>query len=516
MSYIAGYPSTSRNGVPSPAETDAWVRDPKPAPTDPTQEYLAGGPREYRGWPASHVLTHEIDDVTRAFGPELYESMILDAAIAGCFTRIISSVLSGPIHVAASVAEIPGRHRSSEMSKAKEIADQNRENLSELSRPIDDVCKEMILAMGFGNKLAEVPKIRRTKGGPEVVESIEPKDYWSWNFGVDRTGKILGFIPTPGTVPLDMLPMAAYGSEGTSSGDGTILGVGPLLDPDHFAIATWDGRGGNPQGHSVLRPVYSWWNEKRQAVPDYRKYIKRFATPKPIARFEQSTIPGQSLAGMLVPKLDPKTLQVIPGQTMPAYQALLMIMQRYDNDSAIVLPDGAIIEFKEPVSNGEAFEKFFGVCDTMIVRAFFHTAQGAMEAKRSSQASTGTAQDTETAVCHGVGAWLGRWIRGIYYRCNVGNYGAEAARKYTPEFVLGQTEHQDFATTARAAASVSYRMAPSQFAAMDAKLGLPERTEDPNEVAGQGDPVDTDKGGGKKDPNAITDDEDDPGSKRAA
>jgi hypothetical protein len=49
---------------------------------------LAGGSQGYGYFTGAHVLARAIDDITRAFGPELYEFMLLDAAIAGSFSKI--------------------------------------------------------------------------------------------------------------------------------------------------------------------------------------------------------------------------------------------------------------------------------------------------------------------------------------------------------------------------------------------------------------------------------------------
>jgi phage gp29-like protein len=59
------------------------------------------------------------------------------------------------------------------------------------------------------------------------------------------------------------------------------------------------------------------------------------------------------------------------------------------------------------------------------------------------------------------------------------NYGPDAARTLTPNCSLGGTEQQDWAAEATAVAQLARAgyIDSSQFAGIDARLGLPERAE---------------------------------------
>lgn len=466
---------------------------PLPAPTDPTAEYLPGGSQAYGYLAGPRVLQRAIDDITRAFGPELYEFMLLDAAVAGSFSKIATGVLSGRVHVVPTVKRVPGRATTMEMERSEDVAENNRQNLEHLERPIVDVLKEMLYAMAFGNINAEVIEHKELVDGKRSLRAIAPKPWWAWRFGVDAAGNVLGVVPTQGVYGVSALsgnapPLTPLASDA----DGGILGMGPLLDPSHFAILSWDQRGGNPQGQSILRPCYSWWNEKRQALPEYRKFIKRFAAPKPVATLDPT------LAGQIVPQIDPVTLQQIPGATESIMLSVLKVMQQWDNDLAIVLP-GTTVNMMEPRTDGQGFSKFYDFCDRMIFQAILQSASAVMEAKHDSQAKAQVSEDGTGSLYRFIGGWLGRWVRKILYRLNVINYGPEAARLYTGEVMIGEDEHQNIPETLKAFASVGYTADPSQFAAMDAMANLPERevVDEEEGVADEGQAAGDEEGDGK-------------------
>ena len=482
---MAVNPSAPRPAVRAPAITpalspggDALV--PTPAACDPTREYLAGSSRGYGYFTGAHVLSQAIDDVTRAFGPELYEFMLLDAAVAGAISKLVCGVLSGGLHLIPTVRSVPGRPKTVEMQRAEDIAENNRRNLKRLTRPIEDVLKEMCYAIAFGNLIAElVQDTEPDRDGLDQLRMISPKPWWAWRFGVDAAGNVLGFIPTQGALGLASISNTAPQTV-TPDPSATVLGIGPLLDPGHFALLSWDARGGSPQGNSILRPCYPWWNEKRQAIPEYRTFIRRMASPKPIA------IVGNP--GDMVPTIDPVTLMEIPGQQETMLTSTLKMLAKWDNNQAIALPGpsggeavGTTIQWYNALNQGTSFANFYEFCDRMICTAVLHSARATMEAEHSSKADAQVADESVGNIDKFIGAWLGRWLRSILYRLNVGNYGREAADDYTPEVAIGEADHQDKAALITSVSAAGYSIAPSQFAAIDAMLDLPERL--PGEVA---------------------------------
>lgn len=445
---------------------------PTPAITDPTREYLPGGDQlRYTGISFSaRILPTSADDISQAFGPEIYEFIGLDASVSAAFSKILTGVLSGDVHVVPKLKATPGRDATPEQKRSQEIADQNRLMLDSLDTPIVDVLREMCRdGLKFGNKLAELVETPALVNGKRTLKSIKPKSWWNWKFGVDPAGNVLGIVPSRGYIGLNYpIPMPTTGNM-----PGLELGIGPLLDPAHFALLTWDGTGGDPRGNSIQRSVYPWWNEKRQGIPDYRKFMKRFASPKP--HFQ---VPGNA---SLVPELDANNNPT--GNMIDTSVALLRMGQTMDNESVIVTPEGVTLTLIEPKGDGKAYSQFFTFCDQMIYGALLQSARAVMEAEHGSKADATVAQQGTGSLFRFIGAWLGRWVRSILLQYNTLNYGIDDAKAYTPDVMVGEAEHQDQAGLLSAFASVGYKVAPSQYPAMDAQASLPERTETSEEMA---------------------------------
>src|SRR6185437_8763322 len=135
----------------------------KPVPTDPKQEYVAGG-YGFLQKNIPQILPWMVDDVTREYGPEVYDAVNTDSMAGGTFRLLKMQVLSSEITLRPSHEPGPDRKTevkekpesmSSDESMAEEICDFCQYCQDCCETPLKTVFSEMLDAMRAGNKLAE-------------------------------------------------------------------------------------------------------------------------------------------------------------------------------------------------------------------------------------------------------------------------------------------------------------------------------------------------------------------------
>src|SRR5215469_8876481 len=79
---------------------------PPPRKVDPTKEYVSGG-NAYNGFIAAYFrsLPHYIDDLSRDFGDDIYERMLLDPQINSCLHVFIRAILADGVNLRPAVED---------------------------------------------------------------------------------------------------------------------------------------------------------------------------------------------------------------------------------------------------------------------------------------------------------------------------------------------------------------------------------------------------------------------------
>jgi hypothetical protein len=310
-----------------------------------------------------------------------------------------------------------------------------------LRKPFKATLLQMLDAMAYGNKLAE--KVREIpEAGPDagklVLKSIKVKPSWAWNFVVDSTLEVHGILTF---VPPDM----AKGVKGGFA----------IIPRDKFAVLTWLPKDNDPRGTSALRAAYDWWNLKIQVKPSYYKHLYRFGSPSldgELAPNDTANSPARNAAGVETGK---------PQSPADRFVSQLIAFQ---NNSVLVRPSGSKLNVIEPRSNGEAFLNAFDLFDRQICLAIGLQVRASMEAKHGSKADSETAQDTRGLVIEFGRECLGDMAGREIFRESIAlNMGEDTAEHLTPGLTIGQTEQQDKAAKWKAAASVGFKIGPSQL-----------------------------------------------------
>ncbi len=427
----------------------------RPGRFDPGAELLSGGNRASLD-DAPRTLSRSVDDLTREFGPLVYDRMMLDAKVASAIRYLKISVLADGLTISPAI-EAPDPDRAppkdaptqADIDLAEEVADFCRWSLERLERPLGWVLYELLEALTHGNKLAEIVYEPITAGrwaGKLAHKALKVKPRESWSFVCDRNLNVLGIRPA--TTPDELVPR------------------------EKVAILAWDPRDGDPRGTSLLRPAYEAYNLKSQTWPEYFGYLQTFASPSVWAELPEgglSEVPVSEVADY-----PDQTVSYLTGAQFVGF-----ILERWSNRRWAVTPPGVKVNVIPAQGAGEAHTEAIDVANREIDLALLGATRMTQEAENGSKADSQTAQDV-------VGV-LVRWIKtlptrmvewDVLWNLVRYNYGRDVADRMTPKCSLGQTEAQDFgaAATGWATLNDSGLIAPNQRAAVQRDWGkdLPE------------------------------------------
>lgn len=459
--------------------TTSVPKPPRLGQGDPRREYVAGGSL-YWTQDFYRSLPFYIDDLTQDFGDDIYERMLLDPQVAKCINHLKLAALAQGIHLAPAVDEEDPRYEL-----AQEITDFCRRNLAGLEIPFDPAKTPVPLywqlwdlmdAIALGNKIAEqvyhVPQ-RGPDAGKLCLKALKVKPRRAVALVVDsflNVIGILGLIPGQGATTLCLTSIADPEQ------------VPNLLPRTKFAIFSFRPKDGDPRGTTLLRPAYNPWWLKQQTYPEFLKYLAQFGTPSVWG--ETASDAQESVA------TNPETGEVLYDELgNPVYQrpeeAMLAGLIGFRNGSAMAVRKGAAIHVVEAQGNGEAFHKAFSFFNREIATAVLGQTLATEEAEHQARASSDTHQDTlDMHVGHVKGATATVIRADVLVPLVEYNYGPEAL-DLVPKVLLERTEPQDFAPNATAVAGLekSGYLHPSQYRELDAKLGLPPRSDEAIEEA---------------------------------
>jgi hypothetical protein len=433
-----------------------------PAPTleQLQHEYVSGAPTQfYTNVPKA--LPWSFDDVTADFGDDIYSRMLLDSQVSASITVLKASIVETGMELQPAITDkhdpdyelAVGIHKEAERMQGQYVT------------PLADVLWNMADAIPFGNKIAEIKwgKSPSLSGKSQLrVTDIKVKPRRSTAYVVDAYLNIIGIL---GAMPGKGLPvLLGYIADPQA--------VANLLPRERFFAYTWRPIDSDPRGTSTLRPCFAPWNRKQQIYGDYLKFLAQFATPSTIGYTPPSTTYAPNTDDLGNPSTS------VPVKLTPQ-QKMLATLMGLKNSSALVFPNGAIVQLIQSQGNGEAFYKAFAECDQQITKAILTQTLTTEEGEHQSRAASQVHMDVQ-----GIIVRQGKLGLQTAYRRDVltpwvrYNYGDRAADLLTPICDLGAGDEQDKAAIWASTASLNsagYIRNEEQRAEIDSQIGIAVR-----------------------------------------
>jgi hypothetical protein len=464
---------TITNGEPVPTQIPEGATGPKvPEPdtvevktprVDPTKEYVAGAPNLLL---ASYVraLPMYVDDITRDFGTDLYDRMLLDDQVHSSVSILVLTALADSCQVGPAVAD----EEDPDFEYAKEISDFCMRMIEGLEQPFLLWLFEMgYTACAGGHKISEKVWEVEEEGpdaGRLVLSKLKPKRRETVAFVVDVYENVIGLLAI---IPGQSATLAT----GTVMSDKDVLAN--LLPREKFAVLSLNTKDGDPRGRTLLRPAYDPWWRKQSTKIEHMRFIAQTAG---------AGIIGTTPEGATADPVFDVAGNPIGFATITPESRMVATLELWRNGSVAAFPYGSTVQLLHSGSTGQAFLDAMAAQDRQITMAILCQTLATMEGEHQARAAAQTHENRLDVVTTYLRTQICEMARADLFRPAVEyNFGSEAARRFTPKLILGGTPQQDWPSTAGATAQLvtSGFLDPSQYAALDKKLGLPPRPAPP-------------------------------------
>lgn len=421
---------------------------------DPRLEYASAGAFPWlSGFFGSidRTLPWPFDDLTYAFGDDIYDRMMWDSQVAANLHVLKAGILNQDPSVSKAVDDADPR-----AELAQEIADFTQRAFTRLKGLRTHTLYNMLDCLMTGNKIAErVYEPASDEQGKLVIKRLAVKPRRALSFVVDPYMNVLGF---------------RVSITAREPGDTGII----TLPPSKCSVMQHAIKDEDPRGTSLGRAVYEPWFGKMQTWSQYIAYLAQFASSSIVGM-----TPPQSVA---VQQLDPSGNPVLDNTGAPVVinPATMMrdALQTLRNGGVAVFPAESKVQPIPPQGDGQPFLLGFRWFDEQITIAMMGQSLATMEGQHESRAASQVHQDSlETRIQMGktlVEEML--WFLADDLRMR--NY--PNSEGLTPNISLGDVGPQDMAQMMMAVAALEKAgyIAPSQRAQLDAVMGIPVRTQD--------------------------------------
>lgn len=422
------------------------TNDPGPAPALPEKEYVGvfGGRTLI-----SEVPFGDFGHLFRRQPLHVLRVMQLVPIISSSLNAIKAGTLSGGFVVTPAVRDKAPKEDDADAAEAQRAVEECLASAFRMEQPLEVSAWELMDGMAEGHKLAEVV-YEAIESGPYAgsygLKAIKAKPRWSYRFAVDKAMNVVG--------------VDCY----------TVDGEWARLDPDKFAWLTWDGKDGDPRGHSALDGVYHAFTMLMSLWPEFLKGNKKFGTPSKFG----TTSP---MSARMVPPRDKNGQEIVGGKPVPAEYGMARSLDAMENGASIAGPPGADVKILESQRDGVGMNNAIAICEAQVARSLLLQVRATMESKHGSKADSETGQDVLGTLLRYVRTLVCQPIRCVFHHLLEVNHGEEYADRFTPHVGLGRIEPQDFVAFATAIAVLfqSGYFTEDQIPEMDALMNLPQR-----------------------------------------
>ncbi len=449
---------------------------------DPTLDYFTGG--YLSGYfNNTGILPIISDSLYAELGYHVYEEMMYDAKVSKCINIIKTGVTGDGIELVTPLADTNPEYKIS-----RKIEDFCSYNLKNLQKPLREIVWELLDAVIYGHKIAEITyKIAPYNGKQYMLTaSIKPKPFGSTNFVVDPYFNLLG-ITANGVINTKLntdVSLSKYNFELKDGYSFVKLDRQEIrfINRNKFLLLTVNGQNNDPRGRSILRPAFTPWNVKNKVHCEYLRYLNTSASPllvgftPPDQPIKDDIVIGQD--GLPLKDATGKIIRVNPIQ---AYRDALL---QAKNSGVLAAKGGSKIESIGGDGAGIAFYKAIEVYDEQIEMAILlqtlATSESRFQSRSASEIHFGT---LEQAINHYKLLVADAITEDVLKPLIIYNFGEEYL-KYVPQVSFGDTQRRDFATDAAAYAQLWQTgfMDEDQKRHADVRLGLPVRDSESNKI----------------------------------
>lgn len=448
---------------------------------DPTLDYFTGG--YLSGFFNSNgVLPLASDTLSQELGYEVYEDMMCDAKVSKCVNVIKSGVTGDGIELVTPLADTNPDYKISRI-----IEDFCSYNLKNLQRPLREIVWELLDAVIYGHKIAEITyKIAPYNNKQHMLlGSIKPKPFGATNFIVDPYFNLLGISASnilggkiSGKVGLNKHNFELRDGYSFVKLDKEYI---RFINRNKFLLLTVNSQNNDPRGRSILRPAYTPWNIKNKVHCEYVRYLVTSASPLLVGFTPESDAQKDDIVmGPDGPVKDANG-KIVRINSVQSYRDALL---QAKNSGVLAAKGGSKIQSIGGDGAGIAFYKAIEVYDEQIEMAILLQTLATSESRFQSRSASEVHFSTlEQAINHYKLLVADAITEDVLKPLIIYNFGKEYV-KYVPKVSFGDTQRRDFATDAAAYAQlwqVGF-MDEDQKRHADVNLGLPVRDSQSNKI----------------------------------
>jgi len=398
------------------------------------------------------------DELALKYGWQIYDTMMMDAQVAGCIHDIVDGVINDRPH-AVPVDSSPVAMAMANWVNNNLKVLQHKTNYSVMAL-FRQVLRDSLV---YGHSVSElVFDAINLEGAPAyVLRKIVPLLPNRYAFRMSSEGDVLGIVPFRYDATGAFAPV--YTAENTLF-DKKVVPSAKLL---HLI---WDRRGLFPQGRSALASAFKAWAMKQEFLEHVNILAKRIR---------------KSWLGILPP--DARRVCITNPDTgeqevVDPRQDLLDVLQALANGEGGVVPHATQVESFDIEVNGagQYFMEVLKYLDRSILRAIYRR----MLANNNDAAASTTGEfdrNMTSKVVRTVRNWFEDSLYSLSYALCYFTFG-QAADDYAPKIVVGRGDGLPITVQDIALLHQSGWFTRQQKATLDVELGLPP--DDGGEIIG--------------------------------
>lgn len=435
---------SQRVGKP-PLEANVQLR------ADLAEKYLGAGLIGFG--PALQILQNSGGDpLLMQQGYGLYRKMLTDSEVDASLDVLIQSATSQPL-----TAISPLTPDDENYALSKELADFVNYVFSRFD--MDSWRREQLRqALAFGNSVSELDWDMLETGPWKdhfIITRIRSQQPENYGFIVDRWGEVYGVAPL-GPAAGTQFPI---GNLVTLSSNPFVTKILEGAVPRYkLTVWTWEQRGTDPRGTSILLAAYIPWWSKQRTLEEWSCWLGRYAQASLWAT------PGPDA----LPICDPVTGAI----TQPT-ERLLEALRQFKSGSVLALPYGSIVKVLEVTGGAEPFFESLEAFDAQITKAILglHQNAAAGDSGKSMEVIRGIIL---RMVVGGIRRWVAQNIqRDIVKPLIEANYGD--VEELLPIIDLGDGDGFPITATEVAVLFQAGFFTEDQLPYIDKQLGVPVR-----------------------------------------